>query len=66
MQERTTSSEFIFEIGQSAATGAAIFIILAANSERDAVSFGDYNGRRPDFDIELGNRAGLKRLLLIM
>src|SRR5882724_8635381 len=45
---------------------AFVFVVLAADGQRDAVAGRHHDAGRPDLDVELDRRAGRERLLLVV
>src|SRR5262245_2764096 len=63
MQERAAPLQFVLEIRQLAAACAAIFIVLAADRQADAITRRNDDRRRPDFDVEFRNLVLFQGLL---
>src|SRR5450432_1640864 len=53
VEEWTAAGQFVLEVRQLAATRPAIFIILAAYRQTDAITCRHRDRSRPDLDIEL-------------
>ena len=66
VQERPAAGELVLEIRQPSAARPGIFVVLAADGERDAIARRHHDRGRPDLDIELDHLAGLERLLLVV
>src|SRR5450631_876165 len=66
VQERAAAGELVLEVRQLAAAGAAIFVILAAHRQADAIAGGNCDRSRPDFDVEFHGLALAEWLLLVV
>ena len=65
MQEPTAAIERMGKVREVERL-AGIFVILAADRQREPLTGGDHDAGRPDLDVELIDAAGLERLFLIM
>jgi hypothetical protein len=66
VQERTAALQFVLEIRQFAATGAAVFVVPASDRYADPVPGRHHDRRRPNLDIELHDLTGLELLFLVV
>src|SRR6185437_2972624 len=66
VQEWTAAGELVLEVRQLAAAGAAVFVVLAAHRQADAVAGRDRDRGWPDLDVEFHRLALGKRQLLIV
>ncbi len=66
VQERAAAEQFILEIRQPCTGRLLPFVVAAAHRERDAIARGHDDRRRPQFDVERDDLAGLERLLFVV
>ena len=66
MQEWAAAFQFVLEVRQPPARAAAIFVVLAAHRERDAIARRHHDRGRPQLDVEFDRLAGVERLLLVV
>src|SRR5262249_44643245 len=64
VQERPAALELVLEIRQPPAARPAVLVVLAANGQAETVTGRQNDAGRPDFDVELDDRAGAQRLPL--
>src|SRR6266542_1944194 len=65
VHERPAAGHRTFHVGK-AGRRPGMLVVLAADAQSDAISGGNDDGRRPDFDPELDDLPGLQRLQLVM
>src|SRR5216683_4060958 len=61
VQEGSATFQLVLEIRQPPAARSAIFVILAADGEREAIARRHYDRSRPNLDIEFDNLAAFQR-----
>ena len=66
VQERPAALQLVLEVRQPPARAAAVFVVLAAHGQRDAIAGRHHDRGRPQLDVELDRRAGRQRLLLVV
>src|SRR3954453_12817291 len=66
VQEWTAPGELVLEVRKFAAARAGIDIVLPPDGQRDAISRGYHDRRRPDLYIDLGNLVLAERLQPVM
>src|SRR3990172_1476795 len=65
VHERAAAAHRILHVGERRRL-ALVFVVLAADGERDAVALRHHDAGWPDLDVELVGLPGLERLLPVM